>query len=407
MTIGAVPVDKSIVFQSMDVLQGLQETDGTFTSSNFNYYYGFPVDNQDESYKYTEKYFAVAYCLIPAVRHKKFMDGRYDNFIKKGFSYLDKDDNRLQVMSYGLSVAAYVYALDNQPEKAKNLLKDVEKAYIQHENNKRCYKIFEGDEACDVRHTTFVALTYLTLNDITKAEPVIYYLLSKKQVYDYTQDTKHLAVVTEPIADMGVLINVEDTNLKVTVKDEHSFNKDIKITDENSADPQTIEMPQGSEEVSTVISGKGYCTISAIFERIVVVPEVNRVFSLDIKTRQESSSPVITIVEVCVTYNQQTGMKPVLVNVVYEVEMPSGYVFIEVKDSDKHNEIKEITTRRQNTVVNLFYENFERSNNYCVELKATQKFSVIEAVNAGVKVYDYNNKESVEIGFYKFNSSGC
>ena len=51
-----------------------------------------------------------------------------------------------------------------------------------------------------------------------------------------------------------------------------------------------------------------------------------------------------------------------------------------------------MVTRRQNTVVNLYYEDFIKEINYCVELKATQKYSVNEPVNAGVKVYDYNNK---------------
>jgi len=340
MTADAVPMDKKVLFEHMDVLQGLQEADGTFTSSKFNYFYGLPGTNQGDSYKDSEKYFAAAYCLIPAVRHRKFMDGKYDDFIKKGFSYLDNDNNRLQVMRYGLSIAAYVYALDNQPEKAKNLLKEVEKSYIHHADNKRCYKIFEGDTQCDVRHTTFVALTYLALNDIVKVEPIIYYLLSKKQAYDYTQNTQFLAVVTEPIADMGVILNVDDTNLKIAVKDEHSFNHEFQITSSNSDVPQTIEMPQKSEQVSSTISGKGYCTVSGIFERIVVVPQINNVFSVSIKKRSESGSAVTKYVEVCATYHQQTGMKPVLVNVVYEVEMPSGYIFLEVKDSDKHPEIK-------------------------------------------------------------------
>lgn len=345
MTAGAIPTDKNIVFEHMDVLQGLQGTDGTFTSSSFNYYYGLPGSDQGDSFKDSEKYFAAAYCLIPAVRHRKFMDGRYDDFIKKGLSYLDKDGNRLQVMRFGLSIAAYVYALDGQKDKARKLLIDVEKAYIHHEDNKRCYKIFEGDSACDIRHTTFVALTYITLNDLVKAEPIIYFLLGKKQGYDYSQNTQYLAVVTEPIADMGVLLNTDNTNLKVTIKDEHSFKQDFEITKVNSDVPQTIEMPQGSELVSSVISGQGYCTISSIFERIVVVPQINHVFSLSIKTRQESSSTVTKYVEVCATYNQQSGMKPVLVNVVYEVEMPSGYIFLEVKDSDKHTEIK-VSNRR-------------------------------------------------------------
>ena len=54
--------------------------------------------------------------------------------------------------------------------------------------------------------------------------------------------------------------------------------------------------------------------------------------------------------------------------------------------------MQEVVARRQNTVVNLYYEDFQNGINYCVDLKATQMYSVNEPVNAGVKVYDYNNK---------------
>jgi len=345
MTVNAVPEDKKVVFESLDMVRNLQESSGTFTHDNFNFMYA--LDYQDHEYfANTERYFAAAYCLIPFVRFRKFMDGRYDNFIRNGLSYLDNDNNRLQVMPYGLSPAAYVYALDNQPEKAKNLLKEIEKTYIHHEN-KKCYKIFEYSN-CDDRHTAYVALTYLALNDILKAQPIIYYLLGKKQEYELNRNTNYLSIVTEPIAEMGIFLNVKNTNLKINVKNEHAFSKDLNIDDKNSYLSQTVEMPQGSEQVSSVISGTGYCTISVIFERIVVVPVVENVFSLTVKTRpgfgwDENYFTIVNfmIVEICATYHQQSGMKPVLVNVVYEVEMPSGYIFLSQKETGSNiNKIK-------------------------------------------------------------------
>ena len=62
--------------------------------------------------------------------------------------------------------------------------------------------------------------------------------------------------------------------------------------------------------------------------------------------------------------------------------------------------LQEVTTRRQNTVVNIFYEDFEDGETYCVELKATQKYAVNEAVKAGIKVYDYNNKGKLNHNIY-------
>lgn len=339
MTVGAVPEDKKVVFDNLDMVRDRQESNGTFSHENFNFYYGFAYED-DPSFVYTEQYFAAAFCLIPVVRFRKFMDGRYDNFIEKGFRFLNKKENRLQVMRHGLSPAAYVYALNNQPEEAQNLLREIEKAYIHLEDNKKCYKIFEIDIECDVRHTSYVALTYLTLNDMIKAEPIIFYLSSLKPAFGYWQNTRFLSIVTEPIAEMGVMLNVKNTNLKINVKNEHAFSKDLYIDDGNSDRPQTVEIPQGSEQVSSVISGQGFCTISVIFERIVVVPVVENVFSLTVKTKVGIPSSM-RIVEVCATYNQQSGMKPVLVNVVYEVEMPSGYIFLSHTETGSNiNKIK-------------------------------------------------------------------
>ncbi|KAL7011176.1 hypothetical protein ACKWTF_014135 [Chironomus riparius] len=406
MSVGAVPLDKKVLFEQLDIVRDKQESNGTFTHANFDFYYGFPYDQRNPNFVFTEQYIAAAYCIIPVIRYRNFMDGRYDNLVNKAFKYLDDDSNRLQVMRHGLSVASYVYALNNQPEKAKNLLKVIEQAYIHYEDNKKCYKIVEDDPDCDIRHTSYVALTYLKLNDLISAEPIVYYLMDIKEYSYYWTETRYLSIITEPIAEMGVQLNVADTNLGITIKDEKNFRQDFTITDGNSAIPQSIEMPSGSAQVSSVVSGKGYCTVTSIFERLVRVPVIDNTFSLTVTTRTDSGSGMINImktVQVCAKYNKQTGMKPVLVNVLYEVEMPSGYIFIEhkeIRDSqESRDKIKEVVARRQNTVVNLYYEDFQNGINYCVDLKATQKYSVNEAVNAGVKVYDYNNKGNFERSF--------
>ena len=330
MTSGAVAEDKKVLFETLDIVKSLQDGDGTF--SNFDSYfslYGKYDERLEESYEYTERYYAVAFCLLPLIRYKKIMNGRYDACVEKGFSYLDDEKNRLQVMRHGLSVAAYVYALDGQKDKAESLLTEVERVYQNDDKNRKCYKIFESDIICNVEHTSFVALAYLALNDIVRAEPIVYYLMDREQLYEYTQNTHFLSIVTDPIAEMAVLLHTEDTNLNILLKNDQAFQKELFIHKGNSEVPQTVEMPKGSEKVISTISGVGYCTISVIFERIVVVPEINNIFSLEIK---KSMNAERAVVEVCATYNQQTGMKPILVNVVYEVEMPSGFVFMEIKD---------------------------------------------------------------------------
>ena len=320
------------------MVRDLQESNGTF--SNFNFYYGMPGEDQRESFLFTERYYAAAYCLIPFVRHRDFLDGRYDDFIERGFQYLDKDGNRLQVTRYGLSVAAYVYALAGKRDKAEELLREIEKAYKTHEDNHRCYKISNSDNWCNVRHTTFVALAYIELNDLVHAEPVVNYMLERKQEYDYKEDTHSLPIVTEPIANMAIAMHVEETDLKISLANDQSFKQQLTILKSNSQIPQTVEMPKGSQQVISTISGKGFCTVTMLFERIVTSSQVVPIFDINLRKRDDPKMQGAKYVEVCATYKQQTGMKSVLVNVVYEVEMPSGYIFMDVYDSGNHFEIK-------------------------------------------------------------------
>jgi len=53
------------------------------------------------------------------------------------------------------------------------------------------------------------------------------------------------------------------------------------------------------------------------------------------------------------------------------------------------------------TRVQIYYNDFERGKNYCVDVKATKFFDVKDVQNAGVMVYDYNEKRKKN--FIKYN----
>ena len=48
------------------------------------------------------------------------------------------------------------------------------------------------------------------------------------------------------------------------------------------------------------------------------------------------------------------------------------------------------------TRVQIYYNVFERNQNYCVDVKATKFFDVKDIQNAGVIVYDYRDKGKLQ-----------
>lgn len=337
MSHDAIPQDKKTLFETLDMVRDQQESNGTF--SYFKIYYFVSGTILTESFNYTERYFGAAFCMIPILKHKSLLDGRYNGFLEKGFRYLDKDENRLLVMRYGLSVAAYAYALDGQFDKAEDLLNEIEKVYFVSDKNRKCYKVFENDTECDTQHTSYVALTYLVMNDMIRAKPTIHYLMERKHIYKENGNDLNLGFATDPVAVMAVALHSDKTNLNVIIRNDHTFEKKLHIDDQNSVNSHTFAMPKGSKKIKSSVSGQGYCTVSVIFERIVYIPQVIDIFSTDIRIIYGTSNPRESV-QVCGTYNHQMGMKTVLANVVYEVEMPSGYEFFETLEGDVHPEVR-------------------------------------------------------------------
>ena len=48
--------------------------------------------------------------------------------------------------------------------------------------------------------------------------------------------------------------------------------------------------------------------------------------------------------------------------------------------------------RKARSKVQIYYNDFERGKQYCADVKATKNFEVKDVQNAGVMVYDYNDK---------------
>jgi len=289
---------------------------------------------------FTERFFSTAYALIPFLKHKDLIYTDYRDVIDKAFQYLDKRENRLKVKNHGFSIAAYAYALDSKKAKAEEILEKIQDSFIVRDN-KKCFKVENSDTSCDVLMTVYIAMALLKMNKIAEAEPVINWLINSNLRFGIWQDTLYNSILTEPIVEMGIAKKAVDlTNLKVKLRNEHGYEKMVEITKETAQIPQNVELPKYSTQITATVSGYGYCTVTMFLETIMMTNKVNPKFTLNVYTNTPSNIKNEKIVRVCARYDSTGSLETSIVNVIYEVNLPSGYVYSGIVNMDQKPEIK-------------------------------------------------------------------
>lgn len=331
MEIDALPMNKQIIERELDALKSFQDSEGKFT--NFGNVPKSPEDNE------TANYFQTAYVLIPFLRFNKNLTKDYTDVISKGIGYLKGSTNKLKLKRQALSIAAYTFALYNDKVEAKNLLKAVESDIVQ-KNKETCFKVERNSAECDLRHTSYAAIAYIALNDFDKAKSVIAWLLQTHNLNKYYSNTHPYAIATEAIAKYVSTLSTKKTEFTVNVKNDGGFNVNINVNKTNLINAIELDLPDYSLVLNTSISGSGYCSITTILEKIINVDVEDPLFSLKL-TKKKTAINDEKIIEVCAIYNPDDGQNThTLLNVIYDVKLPSGYIYASIVDNEKKPEIK-------------------------------------------------------------------
>ncbi|XP_070504804.1 thioester-containing protein 1 allele S3-like isoform X1 [Chironomus tepperi] len=392
MEIGALPRNPPIIEKELNLLQ-IQQT----SSGNFNNFGSIP-SNRDQ-------YFQTAYILIPFLKFRNYVNKNYDAVINKGFSYLNGITSGSPSDMESYSIAAYAYALHGNHETAKSLLKQTVDHKKEIARTKHCLKK-SIDADCNIVHTSYAVIAYLTMNMTREAKPFSAWIMDSYKTNKYYSNTYTYAVAAEAISKFLIAYPLNlITDFTVTLTNEMDFNKVIHVTKDNQKNEIEVLYPDYTLAPSMSIQGSGFCSITKITERTVALTRSSSKFTLSVTT-QATSLKNEKIVKVCATYqpkDEDISMETIF-NVIYDVELPSGYIYKEIVNLSSKPEIKLAAPRLQNTRVQIFYDGFTRNKNYCVEVAATKYFDVKDVQNAGVMVYDYNQKNNVAIDFYKFTN---
>jgi len=315
--INAISLIGSDIERHLDALKNQQTANG-----NFNNFGSKPFSRSE--------YFRTAYILIPFLKFKKFVTKNYDDVINKGFAYLSGIHAVFESDMEAYSAAAFAYALNDQRNQAQKMLDEVEKDVINIDKNRRCYKLSTRDAKCDLRHTSYAAIAYLTMNKFDQAKSLISYIhdeYKKIRSFAYNPDS---GIATEALAKFLIAQSVFlPTNFTVTLTNEFDFINVVQITAANQKDFVKVFYPDYTLNPKMAIQGTGLCSIKQEAEKSIEMSKINSKFILRVKISTSTSNT--RIVQVCATCqppDDESSMHT-LSNVIYDVEMPIGYIYKE------------------------------------------------------------------------------
>ncbi|XP_070504828.1 thioester-containing protein 1 allele S3-like [Chironomus tepperi] len=400
MNINAISVNKGLIQVDFRRLKDYQQSDGSFASFGT-----YPERSSNDAA--SNKYFETAYILISFLKYRDYFDQDYSELIRKAFNFLDNPSNKLSLLPDAHSIAAYAYALNKNYASAVKHMEEVEKNTITNGRGKiveKCFKSKSSSTSCDMRHTAYSILAYHAMNQLPKAKPLVLGIV-KQFSSDKTFLHQH-SIAAEAISTILSESKVAAINMAVNLKNEFDFDKTVIINGNNLDIIHEIKFPDNSEHAIISTNGSGWCTVTIVKETLVTLKSLNPSFKLTINNQQSIINQYSRVM-FCFTFIGKVDDDDVQNDIRMELEMPTGYMFVEVEDTLNKQFIEDVDTKNIKSVVIMRFGNIEKLREYCFTVKAKRVFDVKNPVPAGVKLYNFRHKDNLLIDFYSASAPTC
>ncbi|CAG9810246.1 unnamed protein product [Chironomus riparius] len=400
-----------VIEKELDILKSYQLETGGF--SNFGSMLEFNKNSSD--YNNTKIYFETAYVLISFLKSDKIVDQKYEDVITKALDFLEDNFHYYENSNEASSIAAYVFSLKSLTDESyeirtKGIMDSIENTLIDHGNMEMCIKLSATDDDCNIRYTAYTAMAFINLDAIHKAVPLVYWLLKSYNFNVLNGDYFNAAIISEPIAKVANLLHSNSTDITILLKDEFNFEETLKLTENNSTDFHLVNFPTHSKILGSTISGHGFVSVTKVVERtldfaIAIEPTFHIAVAI-INDKIVTKSGEI-VINVCADYDQEEWSMVAMKHVIYEVQMPSGYIFDEIIDLVwKKKDIRLVKEGRKKSYVIIHFMNFQGSQKYCIDIKVVKMFDVKSPQKSSVKVFSFDNKKKFGLEFYEIPVKG-
>jgi A-macroglobulin TED domain len=281
-------------------------------------------------------FFALAF-----LKHKDYTKS-YKPFVDKIFHFVRTKPN---IDNFAAAVCAYA-KVHLEEKTDQTYLRQLEiRSYST--GNSRYWDNKKDERSSDsvrVLISSYVAMTYYKLNEISSVKPIINFLIKHQKADGGFGDIYTSAVGLEPLALMAEYYAADKTSMMVKV---WTLEDQPKMTRVNSNDVKgkvtILDLPIDMIKDATVMgSGFGFAQVTWVYSFSVIYDKLSDYFAINVATTTEDLVSKITI---CARQKKETSDDENSDKVILmKVNMPSGFAFL-AETSDLRKQSNHIKVR--------------------------------------------------------------
>jgi CD109 antigen len=309
MRLEITPVDKKIIEDALDLVAQRQNVNGKFEMIDYTYYSlsETPISSQVH---YT------CFALLGFVTNHGFVKD-YSNVINKAFFFVR---NNPSINNYAASVCAYA-AAHYDLTLARSFLSKLEK--VSYTDGIDRYwddvKGYHSGSCARMQIASYVALTYIKLEQYSNAKQIINWLLKQRQANGEFCYTFTSGVGFEALSEYAAYYKVENTDMEVKVETEAKKPKTTRVNNGNAKEVQVLIMPNNNHNATVTGTGYGFAQVQLHYSYTKVVEQFSNYFVMNVNTIVSNFS----IVRVCVRKTKVSDSDMIMI----EMNLPSGFTY--------------------------------------------------------------------------------
>ncbi|XP_011185796.2 thioester-containing protein 1 allele R1 [Zeugodacus cucurbitae] len=372
-------VDENIIKNGLNFLRSKQEADGSFREDGS--LYDFVTLN---------KLSVTASVVLTFLENKQYLD-QYKKVIDDGIKYITanvKQNNDMRAKALSL----YVLHLRNDPmvEELLNILETKAKTSGDH----KWWQHTDSPANIDVYVTGYILMTMIELNK--PVTPIIKWIVSKRNSNGGFASTFETEVGLRALSIYAARYREHGSTLEIDVFSHNQLMHTFKVGDKNKDINKIIELPKNTRELQFTAAGSGTATFQISYHYNTLEPQTG-VFTIN-STIIDPNAPRKTL-QVCM---QLVGQKIEKSNMaILEIGLPtSDEVDPNCCDVKLQKQAKKIV-RRSKQQIHVYFEGIKKDDSDCVDIPMLKQFDVDNQKPAGIVIYDYYEKNSVDKYFYQ------
>ncbi|XP_037957339.1 pregnancy zone protein [Teleopsis dalmanni] len=403
-TTDLINVDEKLFENGFKYLASKQAENGTFLEAG------------ELFFNHQKRHVSLTANVLLAFFANEKASAQYKAAIDKGLKYLlDNFDAAEDLRSKVIIVYTLLMAKHPMSKEHTAKLKDkakTEEGFTHWSDDKTSFDpvyLWRWSFSSDVENTAYMLLNLLQSENETSESllPILRWLVAQRNSYGGFYSTQDTVVGLQAMIEFAIKYNYSPAEADVSIKAKGDKEKleSLKINEGNSVLMQIVELPPKTNAIDFKLNGKGTALVQVSYQYNIL--EKDKKPSFVIKTNKHPNAPPSKLeMQVCVEY---TGEGDASNMAILEVELPSGYIAEKetFEEINKVKRVRQIETKKDDTVIVVYFESLHKSEEQCVPVEAVKAFPVALQKPATIVLYDYYDTSKKATDYYESKSKLC